>query len=274
MGEAKLKKSTTQRFIAQYPLCALCGGDRASQTREHMPPKSLFDNSHRPDKLVMPACDQCNRGTSTADLTASMVSRWNYHSPEQERDDHSKLVRQVKIQAPNLLDEWTSLSRDRSSREKAIEHLRSYGVPVPDDAGIASIGKQTIKQLNIFAHKAVLCLYFERIKAPLSNAGLVSAFWRSKEDFAKEGVPAIFFELLPDYATLIQGSWNASETFEYRSAVNNQDGLFGCLARFRTGLYVAGFAVADASRLTAPADSDWIKPSQLLEENDGFFRKN
>jgi hypothetical protein len=33
-------------------------------TREHMPPKSLFDGSHRPDKLVMPACHVCNNNTS------------------------------------------------------------------------------------------------------------------------------------------------------------------------------------------------------------------
>jgi hypothetical protein len=91
LGEARLKKSATAKFISQYPQCALCGGDRASTTREHMPPKSLFDNSHRPDKLVMPACHPCNNGTSKADLTAAMVSRWNYHSSQQERDVRHRL---------------------------------------------------------------------------------------------------------------------------------------------------------------------------------------
>src|ERR1700732_1816064 len=50
MGEAKLKKSATQRLVAQYPECCFCGGIRAANTREHMPPKALFDSSHRPDK--------------------------------------------------------------------------------------------------------------------------------------------------------------------------------------------------------------------------------
>lgn len=147
MGEARLKKSATAKFIAQFPQCAMCGGQRLSTTREHMPPKALFDNSHRPDKLVIPACHDCNNGTSKADLTASMVSRWNYHSPEQERQDHSRLVNQVRIQAPELIKEWTSLNH--LDRSKAIDHLRFYGVAVPDDAGVAAIGKQTIRQLNI-----------------------------------------------------------------------------------------------------------------------------
>lgn len=58
-----------------------------------------------------------------------MVSRWNYDSPEQERQDHSRLANQVRIQAPELINEWTSLNP--LEREKAIEHLRFYGVAVP-----------------------------------------------------------------------------------------------------------------------------------------------
>jgi hypothetical protein len=102
MGEAKRKRSATAAFIERFPDCFFCGGRRRAVTREHMPPKSLFDNSHRPDKLIMPACDACNRGTSTADLTASIVSRWNYYSTAQEDHDHSKLTAQVRRQHPNL----------------------------------------------------------------------------------------------------------------------------------------------------------------------------
>ncbi|MGX4804354.1 hypothetical protein [Bradyrhizobium guangdongense] len=273
MGEAKLKQSATQKFIARYPRCALCGGERASETREHMPPKSLFDNSHRPDKLVMPSCDACNRGTSKADLTAALVSRWNYYSPQQELDDHSKLTRQIKVQAPELVSEWMRIN-DVGERQQGLQHLRNHGVDVPSDAGIVSIGPLTIRQLNIFAHKATLCLYFEHFKKPLPNTGLLSAHFRSKEDFAKGGVPSIFFELFPDYATLIQGKWNAAETFEYRYAVNVSEQLFGCLARLRTGLYVAGFAITDPSRASEPLGTDWIKPNQLLEENAHFWKKN
>lgn len=154
MDEAARKRSATQKFIQQFPECCFCGGLRPATTREHMPPKSLFDQSYRPDRLVMPACDVCNGATSTADLTVAMVSRWRYDSGPQERLDHSKLAARMRRQAPELMGEWTKL--DRTEAEKARLHLINSGVPVPQDAGIATIGPLTICQLNLFAHKAVL----------------------------------------------------------------------------------------------------------------------
>lgn len=272
MGEAKLRKSATEKYIGQFPICALCGGDRASATREHMPPKSLFDQSHRPDKLVMPACRECNGGTSKADLTAAMVSRWNYDSPEQERRDHGRLASQVRRQAPELIQEWTKL--DQLDRKDAMEHLRRYGVSVPDDAGLVTIGPHTISQLNIFAHKATLCLHFEHFKKPLLNSGRVSAHWRTKEDFAKGGVPAELSEIMPKYGTLVQGKWDASETFEYRYDLNEEVGLFACLARLRTGLFISGFTARDADLATAELDGFWMKPNELLQNPAHFSKKN
>src|SRR5271169_1318730 len=136
MGEARRKQTATQKFIAQFPLCCLCGGLRPTTTREHMPPKSLFDNSYRPDKLVMPACDECNHGTSKADLTAAIVSRWDYNIGPQERLDHKRLVAGVRERDPDLLNEWNQLGPN--GRAEARLHLVNCGVPVPHDAGIAS----------------------------------------------------------------------------------------------------------------------------------------
>jgi len=237
-----------------------------------MPPRSLFDNSHRPDKLVMPACLECNKGTSTADLAVAMVSRWAYDSTPQEQVDHRKLAQQVKKQAPELVAEWTKL--DTGQTANARRHLIGYGVQVPQDAAIASIGPVTLRQLNLFAHKAVLALYFEHFRKPLLNTGRVWATWRTKEDFAKKGVPPSLLDMLPEYGTLMQGKWDERETFEYRHARNVEEGLFACLARFRRGLFITGFAAADANTVASNALEDWVVPSELLGSIDApRFRK-
>jgi hypothetical protein len=263
MGEAKLNKSATARLIEKFPDCCLCGGDRKASTRDHIPPKSLFDKSHRPDRLVMPACGACNGGTSTADLVASIVSRWNFYSDQQEMDDHSRLVARIKKDRPDIVKEWTSL--DLNKRNQGRKHLERHGVDVPLGAGIISIGEITIRHLSLFAYKLALGLYFEHFQSPLSNKGRVSAIWRTKEDFGKTGVPNELLEIMPRYATLQQGKWNTSKDFEYRFDQNLDDGIFGCLARFRTGLYVTGFAVRDHTTLpTEEVGVEWIKPSDLL----------
>lgn len=261
MGESRLKASVTQKLIAEHPECYFCGGTRAATTREHMPPKALFDNSHRPDKLVMPACSECNRKTSTADLVAAVVSRWSYYRDKTEGDDHKRLLRQIRIQHPVLIDEWTKLGP--VGRKKAKQHLRSFGVQVPYDAGIATIGPETIRYLNLFAHKAVLALYFEHFRRPLPPSGGLCAYWKSKEDFAKDGVPEEILEILPKWASLAQGRWDTREIFQYRFDVNPQAGLFGCLAKLRNGLFVVGFAATDPSILTPDVTNgqEWLCPA-------------
>lgn len=271
MGEAKRKLSTTRAFIEKYPDCFFCGGRRRSTTREHMPPKSLFDNSHRPDKLVMPACDECNRTTSTADLTVSVISRWAYSSQAPENLDHQRLVARLWKQAPELIEEWSP--GDPVVRERGRERLRARGVPLPDDAGVAQIGLKTIRQLNLLSHKLALALYFEHFKKPLPVAGRVSALWKTKEDFIARGFPWRLLDIFPQYGTLTQGGWNEHEVFEYRHDINLKDGLFGCFAKLRGRLFIGGFAVTDASILPIDKDDiDWISPNDptILLKNPRF----
>jgi hypothetical protein len=167
-------------------------------------------------------------------------------------------VSRVRAHHPDIYGEWSS----PLNRTKARRHLLSYGVAVPIDAALVTIGPHTIRQLNLFAHKVALALYFERFRTPLTDDGRASALWRTKEDFA-QGVPPELLEMMHQYGTLEQGKWNARETFEFRFNENRDEGIFLCLARFRGGLYVGGFVARDATQLP-PEDVHWISPSRLL----------
>ena len=266
MGEAKRRESATAKLIAKFPHCALCAGLRCASTRDHIPPVALFDGRHRPDKIVVPACQECNGTTSTADLVASIVSRWRYEPIPQELSDHSGLVRRLRKQAPEIYEEWTNSGVDR---ERGRKHLLEQGVHVPDDAGLISIGARTIRELNLFAHKLALGLYFEHFTAPLPMEGRFCAFWRSKEDYQQQRFPRQVLAMMPDHEFLRQGAWHTQETFEYRSGINAEEGAFAFAARLRAGLFVVGFALRDGR--TAPSDDDgWISPSGLL----GILQQN
>jgi hypothetical protein len=272
MSESKLKLSATKTLIEQYPDCCFCGSLPRATTREHMPPKALFDASHRPDKLIMPACGECNHGTKIADLTASILSRWHMDLNDRQRQDHQRLVGGVRNNNPELIDEWISLSL--LDRLKAKRHLREQGVPVPANAGLASIGPLTIRQMNLFSHKVVLGLYFEHFRKPIPNAGRLCAYWRTKEDMFRGGVPPMLLEMMKQYGTLEQGKWNVREVFEYRFELNEKEGLFACLARLRGSLFITGFAVEDAKVIAHDDGPDWIVPSDLLQMlNDPLFEK-
>ena len=108
----------------------------------------------------------------------------------------------------------------------------------------------------------------------MPTAGAYCAFWKTKEDFAQHGIPEFLLKLLPKYATLEQGRWNTREVFEYRHAINPDDGIFGFLARLRRGLFVSGFVVRDATLLPS-RDPDWQTPCDLLTLVDSprFLKK-
>lgn len=272
MGEAKRKRSRTQALIEAHPRCGLCAGSRPSSTRDHIPPVALFDNAHRPDGLVIPACKECNSTASTADLVASIISRWRYDLGEHEGADHARLVHRLRKQAPELIDEWTKLSPDE--RKKGREHLEEHGVHAPADAGVVSIGPITIPYLNFFAYKMLLGLYFANMNSFVPREGLIYATWRTKEDFQRGGVPKEVIEMLPGHDSLRQGKWDTRQQFEYRFNKNETDGIFGCIARLRAGLFTLGYAVAKADLLPEEEAKEWISPVVLLDVlRDERFKK-
>jgi len=202
------------------------------------------------------------------------VSRWNYNAHATELKDSTRLVARLRKQCPEVIEEWTKA--DSARREQGRLHLQKHGVFVPADAGLVTIGPITIRHLNLFAYKMALGLFFDHFQAPLPNTGLISAIWRTKEDFAKLGIPQELLEIMPRYSTLQQGKWDTSEDFEYRFDVNTKDGLIGCFARLRTGLYVTAFAIANENLLPQEdRTSDWIRAQDLLTilERPEFSRR-
>jgi hypothetical protein len=261
------KKSATRRLLEQFPYCCPCGGGVKAETREYVPPRALFDRSHRPDHLVVPACARCNSGTRTSDQVTAIIARWGFTAPTTaERIDHGRLSKGIASQAPELIVEWRKNAGAVSQRQ-ARRHLASYGVPIPDGAKLLTIGPKTLPYLNQFAHKLTLGLYFEKTNNCFPNTGLFRAFLRFKENFkgeGLEGLPQEITRILGTSRTLVQGSWDTGEQFEYRSNYNPDNGLFMHASRLRSGLFVAGIASEHPELLPRDMQADSISPADLL----------
>lgn len=272
--EARLRKTATQKLIGEYPDCCFCAGSRLSTTREHMPPKSLFDGSYRPANHEMPSCAECNISTSTADLAAAIISRWGYAGQtEINHTDHDHLVSRMRKQAPEIVEEWTK-NHTLRARITAKRHLRREGVQFPDDAGVVQIGPNTIRQLNLFSYKATLALYWEHFRRPLSEGGLCYASFRTKEDYAATGLPRDLLQMLPRYAALAQGKWDTREIFEYRHNLNQDEGVFAFFARLRRSLFISGFVIEDAGKALDDTTGWFATGSDLLKRVASLQRRD
>lgn len=265
MGEAKRKNSATEKLIEKYPSCFFCGGINPSETREHMPPKALFDGSHQPDDHVMPSCRNCNNKTSTADLVAAIMTRWDVPPTDAEIRDTIKLNPQISLQAPEIVSEWLE---PLGSGLQSAKHLEMQGVQVPLGAKVIAYGPETIRQLNVFSHKVVLGLYFENTKDVLPPDGAVFSYWRTKEDSQIHQIPKSFTDLLPKFATLRQGNWAVQSTFNYRYNISTCKNLFSCVVNIRGRFSIVGCVVRDISML--PDKTGWARPNtpeNLLQDH-------
>jgi len=62
-------------FIKANPICIFCGGSTPSTTKEHCPPRAMFQHRQWPEGFEFPACDTCNGGTRDDDLLIAMLAR-------------------------------------------------------------------------------------------------------------------------------------------------------------------------------------------------------
>jgi len=165
-----------------------------------------------------------------ADAVVSILSRWKTSDmTEAEKEDHKRLAEGLKRSHPDIINEWTGMSL--LERLKAKRDYMKDGIDIPGDARLLRIGPQTIRQLNLFAHKAALGLYFDLVRKLLPNTGRFCAYWRTKEDALRGGIPVQLLEMMNLYGTLEQGKWRTSETFEYRYELNSDERLFAFVAR-------------------------------------------
>jgi hypothetical protein len=175
--------------------------------------------------------------------------------------DHRRLVSRLRRQAPLIIQEW--MGSTLIERKEARRHLEAQGVPVPLGAGMVTVGPHTIRQVNLFAHKIALGLYFKHFGEGLPAGGRVQATWWTKEDVVAKGLPPVA-AMLPKLQSASQGKWTSAGTFEYRYDMNPNEHLFGFLARFRRRFFVFGVVVRDGTRLPED-DGDWIAPGDLLQ---------
>lgn len=262
MGEAKRKASETKKLIAKYPHCCLCGGIRATATREHFPPTNLFDRFYRPNSVVVPACRECNSGTALADLLAGMISRVGFDSPsEQALKDSRILLQKLNLRRPDMVREMMGLSAVQ--RKRGLNKLRSLGLDIPVGAKAFAITGEMFQLLQLFIHKAVLCHYFARTKKPLPNTGGVICYLKTKELVAAGEIPDEIFKDFGPVTTLSQGSRHFGKDYQFRDAIG-EDGTYAFAGRFRVGFMAIGFAVENMNLLPLGERDGFISPSELL----------
>jgi hypothetical protein len=237
MGQSK--RSTTQ-FLLANPWCIFCGGTTPATSREHCPPRSLFEDRAWPEGFEFPACDACNGGSSDDDLLVAFLAHTGPDPTIAKRRSPPwlGLMQRVKQQKPGLLD------RLRLDATEARRAARAIGIkPAPGqtyrDLPLFKVPAELNDAVMRFAGKLTRATFFMATDQVFPLGGGIMFHWFTNGSQTDEdGVPvalAAFAQLIAKEPALRRGGKDLSEQFSLRVSLGEQDGehLFVVQATFR-----------------------------------------
>lgn len=255
MGEAKRRRSTTNRFLERHPFCCYCGGATLASERDHVPSRQMFKNRSRPNGLEVPACRECNRFTSAHEQVAALMGRlYPDAETESEKQEIERIMRAVQADVPGLLEEMHPSVR-QLKRKSEIPKLRKTGV------GVLNCGGPLLNQsIQIFGAKLGFALHYSHTGRIVPKAGGVAVRWYSNVDALENALPNEIMRFMGGIKTLEQGSWNVGEQFSYAYVVSEEKTQAAYFSTFNFSFAVLSWVSEELSDRSSDTDISFHRP--------------
>ena len=241
MGEARQKSRHKAQILQGEERCIYCTSPPT--TVEHMPPKSMFPNSHRLSGMEFAACLNCNHSTRAADAAASFLARLSPSNVvnEPELQEARKLLRTLTTIAPGFVRE---LFDQRTARGRDSFYGRKRKLILD--------GPVTHALLRAFSAKLGMALYREHVSEPLPEEGMVFTQHYLNAGLQRDEAEATL-KILPALGQLRQGRQSSGRLFNYRYNSDNKT-VVAALAAFNDNFFVRVFATCDKQIIDALLD--------------------
>lgn len=259
----KRRKPTHAEIRANAKRCVYCPTalNDNNYSLEHMPPRGLFRNSHRPKGLEFGGCKACNGGTKAADSAVAFLARIDQFTNDVSGwkiREGLKFLRSAEDGAPGFKGELFYENRERHGFARTGE-----GILFPTvTTNTGPIGQSL---LDVFGAKLGMALYHEHVGEPLPVAGGVHTMGFLNAGLSEETAEGLL-RTLPVFDTLKMGKQEASGQFAYR--FNSDDrSIVAALAHFHNNVHFFVIAMAEPTIYGFPRPmpfSAFIRPGELL----------
>lgn len=246
MGE---KKRRLDRMKREHPQCIYCGGIRPTETIDHMPPAILFNGKLRPKGLEMPACQQCNNSTGSAEQIVALITR--FASEDETGRWHNEFVEimnAVRRNHPGLVESMMPSLRERRTFLKK----RGYRLGIDATAAefpLVKLSDQRITDaFTLFGRKLASAIHFNYTQIIVPPDGWIFVRSYSNVELAEKGIPDNLLSDMSDITTLKQGDWHVVDQFVYRYVISHDGLLSKIIAGFRHGFGIAMLVNASKER--------------------------
>ena len=252
---ATMNELSQQEFLALHPICVFCGGAEAASTREHCPPKSLFQHKQWPHGFDFPACAECNGETSDDDVVVAFLSRMHPVVNTGNKDGRVEgLMRSVNNQHPGFLKEMFGMSA-----VEARKAARKLGVKPPkgmtyQKMGLARVPDRMDKAVQTIARKLTKALFYRETNTIFPLDGEITFKWFTNADKFREGsIPVLEFaaNFTAPASNVTRSGKDLRNQFDYKYSLSVERDLAVLTALFGPAF---GFVTVACSKVGVLAD--------------------
>lgn len=258
-----------QKFLAENPMCAFCGGFTSATTIEHCPPRAMFQHRQWPEGFEFPACTDCNQGSDDDDLLVAMLARMDPFEEKGNQDGRLEgLIFAANKQKPGLIAKMmpTVIEARRNNRKLGIKpqfeqtHQEVGGVKIPEEIHAS---------VRTLARKLVKGIYYRGTKKIFPKTGCLLLNWFTNADLIKDGNYVIFDilkELSGDAPLLKRAGSFLNDQFEYKITFSPDADILVLQAKFGNSFGFVVFGHTIEGRL-----EETVKSLRERTESNGPF---
>lgn len=190
MGERKARRDS---FFRSHPFCCFCGGEVTATTEDHWPPRMIFEDRQWPEGFVFPACEPCNRTSSSAEALIALLIHGA--AQNEDRTTYRKVVASIRQNHPGLVE---GLLPNSASDVRRI--LRTKGLSKPEGITLRELPiiKLDVDRwqplFDVFAAKAMMAFHYQCFRMPLSKRGRIWYALHTNVDLAAGQFPSDIFD--------------------------------------------------------------------------------
>lgn len=259
MGEAKTRSRTRAQILAGEARCIYCSNPPTSV--EHMPPRWVFHQKHRPSGLEFASCDACNTGTKAADFVTGFMARLRVF----KGDRNDPLFKEA-LERNGSLDQLAPGLRDQVFSDANIteEWVQGPGGILQKVTKIDAKSPILARLLGTFGAKLAMALFREHVGSPLPLDGETYVQPFMNGGFTQEQADALL-GMMPMHGSLRQGKFSVGEQFGYRFNCDSKT-IVAALVHFHHNMHFFLVATSEPSKygpVLAPMSMASIRPGEL-----------
>lgn len=270
----KLAKLNRETFFKTHPICIFCGGNTRANTKEHCPPKALFERRVWPNGFEFAACANCNNGTSGDDVVVALLGRFGREHLKLQDGRTIGVMRNANNQHPEMFPKMldiTPIQARKTAKELGV--TRPPGLTY-QQSGIVNVTPHMDTAVATLAKKLSKAIFYKETNKIFPANGEIQFNWFTNANLLKLGfIPALqaFANIEAKTPSISRNGRDLKDQFNYRFSLSSDHELavlqavFGSVFGFLTIMSAKPGVLARIDSELQAANPDKSNPFRFLQ---------